>query len=74
MKILIAEDNVDDRKMLKFNLEHHGCEVIEASDGAEGLHLADTKKPDVIVSDALMPVMDGFQFSLCFLLCGLYRR
>jgi len=62
MKILIAEDNADDRKMLKFNLEHHGCEVIEASDGAEGLHLANTQKPDMIVSDALMPVMDGFQF------------
>ncbi|MBI5847948.1 MAG: response regulator [Nitrospirae bacterium] len=62
MKILITEDNADDRKMLKFNLEHHGCEVIEASDGAEGLHLANAKKPDMIVSDALMPVMDGFQF------------
>jgi len=28
MKILIVEDNPDDRKLLKFNLEHHGCEVI----------------------------------------------
>ncbi len=62
MKILIVDDNADDRKFLKFNLEHHACEVIEALDGAEGLHLANVEKPDLIVTDALMPVMDGFQF------------
>jgi CheY-like chemotaxis protein len=62
MKILIVDDNADDRKFLKFNLEHRGCEVIEATNGAEGLHLASVNIPDIIVSDALMPVMDGFQF------------
>lgn len=62
MKILIVDDNAADRTLLRYNLEHHGCEVIEASDGAEGLHLASINQPDLIVSDALMPVMDGFQF------------
>ncbi|HEX2769704.1 MAG TPA: response regulator, partial [Geobacteraceae bacterium] len=61
MNILIVEDNADDRKLLRHTLEHHGCTVIEARDGEEGLDLAIRHKPDIIVSDALMPRMDGFQ-------------
>ncbi len=62
MKILVVDDNPYDRKILRANLEHHNCEVIEAADGQEGLELAQTYKPDVIISDALMPRIDGFQF------------
>lgn len=62
MKVLIVDDNADDRKFLRFNLEYHGCEVLEATNGAEGLHLASLEIPDIIISDALMPIMDGFQF------------
>ncbi|MCE5195494.1 MAG: response regulator [Nitrospiraceae bacterium] len=62
MKVLIVEDNADDRKILKYNLEKHKCEVIEAVDGEDGLKKARTAKPDVIISDALMPKMDGFHF------------
>ncbi len=62
MKILIVEDIADDRRLLRYNLEHHGCEVIEAADGQEGLEMAKAHKPDMIISDALMPKMDGFQF------------
>jgi two-component sensor histidine kinase/DNA-binding NarL/FixJ family response regulator len=61
MNILIVEDNANDRRLLRFTLEHHGCRVIEARDGREGLDLAIRHKPDIIVSDALMPHMDGFQ-------------
>jgi signal transduction histidine kinase/DNA-binding response OmpR family regulator len=61
MDILIVEDNTDDRRLLRCNLEHHGCTVIEARDGEEGLDLATHRHPDIIVSDALMPRMDGFQ-------------
>ena len=61
MNVLIVEDNANDRKLLRQNLEHHGCTVIEARDGEEGLDLAIRHHPDIIVSDALMPRMDGFQ-------------
>lgn len=62
MKILIAEDIKSDRALLRLYLERHGEEVIEARDGQEGLELARTLKPDMIISDVLMPVMDGFNF------------
>jgi len=61
MNVLIVEDNADDRRLLRHTLEHHGCTVIEARDGEEGLDLAACHHPDIIVSDALMPRMDGFQ-------------
>lgn len=62
MKILLVEDNTEDRLVMKYNIEAHGCEVIEADDGEDGLKKALSYKPDVIISDALMPKMDGFQF------------
>jgi len=62
MNVLIVEDNADDRRLLRHTLEHHGCTVIEARDGEEGLDLAIRHQPDIIVSDALMPRLDGFQF------------
>lgn len=62
MNVLIVDDNADDRRILRYTLEHHGCEVTEAKDGQEGLELAKALKPELIVSDALMPRMDGFEF------------
>lgn len=61
MKILIVEDNPDDRLLLKINLEARGCDVIEAANGIEGLALAKEHKPVLVISDGLMPGMDGFQ-------------
>ncbi len=61
MKVLIVEDNASARKLLRLTLEHYGCTVIEAQDGVEGLELAGCHTPEVIISDALMPRMDGFQ-------------
>jgi len=57
--ILIVEDELPMLKALadKFSLE--GFEILEAKDGAEGLAAAIEKKPDLIILDIFMPVMDG---------------
>lgn len=62
MKILIAEDNRDDRKVLRYTVEKHGHTAIEAENGLDALKIARGSPPDLIISDGLMPQMDGFQF------------
>jgi len=62
MKVLVVDDSRSDRKIIRYNFEWHGCEVLEASNGKQGLELAAAEKPDLIISDCLMPIMDGFQF------------
>src|SRR5512136_1318763 len=62
MKILIVDDNPTGRNLLCRILQRQGCEVLEASDGMEGIEISRLHKPDLIISDALMPKMDGFNF------------
>lgn len=62
MKILIVDDSPVGRNLLCRILERQGCEVLEASDGMEGIETARLHGPDLIISDALMPNMDGFNF------------
>jgi len=64
MKVLIAEDNDDSRRLLTKQLQAFGHEVTATADGAEALKHALAQCPDVIVSDIMMPVVDGFQ--LCY--------
>jgi len=68
MKILIVDDNADSRIILRKTLESDGYTVMTASDGAEALRLARDGPPDMIISDILMPGMDGYQ------LCRLWRE
>jgi len=62
MKVLIAEDNKDLRFMLETVLRRRGYEVESAPDGKAALQKALTAPPDVIISDVMMPEMDGFMF------------
>lgn len=61
MKILYVEDESDLREDLIEELEEDGYEVAWAPNGAEGLQLLETFKPDLVISDCLMPVMTGIQ-------------
>ena len=60
-RILVAEDEAYILKMLDFRLKSLGHEVIGAVDGGEALEFASREKPDLILLDIMMPVMDGFQ-------------
>jgi len=58
-KILVVEDNPNNRKLIKDVLTYYGYEVIEATNGEEGINLAREHSPSLIIMDIQMPVMDG---------------
>ena len=60
-KILVADDEQDVRDLLTDILLDSGYEVIEAADGGAALDKATSERPDLILLDVLMPVMDGLQ-------------
>jgi two-component system, cell cycle response regulator DivK len=59
--ILVAEDNPDSRDALRALLEAYGFAVIEAEDGREAVKEAILRRPDLILMDIMMPIMDGLQ-------------
>lgn len=59
-KILVVEDNEQNRVLMRQILTHHGYEVLEALDGLTGLEMARAHMPDLILLDIQMPVMNGF--------------
>ncbi len=59
--ILLVEDNEMNRDMLSRRLERKGYHVVIAVDGAEGVALAQSQKPDLVLMDMSLPVMDGWE-------------
>ena len=61
MKILIVEDNEMNRDMLSRRLLKKGFEIVIAVDGAEGVEKTINEKPDLVLMDMSLPVMDGWE-------------
>lgn len=59
--VLIAEDDADNRELLKVMLEIWNFRVIVATDGREALQLAEKVRPDLILMDVKMPLLDGIE-------------
>jgi len=60
-KILIVEDDRDIVEMIAYNLRADGYEVLSAFTGKDGITLARRERPDLIILDIMLPVMDGFE-------------
>lgn len=62
-KVLVVDDEKPIAEILKYNLEKEGFEVLVAYDGEEAIRLAFKEKPDIILLDIMLPLIDGF--SVC---------
>ncbi len=60
-KILLVEDNEMNRDMLSRRLQRKGYEVVIAVDGGEGVAMAHSQTPDLILMDMSLPVLDGWE-------------
>ncbi len=61
VKILLVEDNEMNRDMLSRRLTRQGYEVLLACDGARGLEMAGSERPDLVLMDMSLPVLDGWK-------------
>jgi CheY-like chemotaxis protein len=59
-RVLVIDDEPDVRWLLRLSLERVGHEVLLAEDGLRGVAMAQKQRPDAIVLDLMMPVMDGY--------------
>ena len=59
-KVLIIEDNENNLYMMRFILQKLGHAILEARDGAAGVELAVRERPDLILMDIQLPVLDGY--------------
>lgn len=60
-KILLVEDNELNRDMLSRRLERRGFLIVMAVDGAQGVQMAEAERPDLILMDMSLPVLDGWE-------------
>lgn len=60
-RILLVEDNEMNRDMLRRRLERRGHEVLVAVDGAEGVAMVERERPDLVLMDISLPVLDGLE-------------
>jgi two-component system, cell cycle response regulator DivK len=64
-KVLLVEDNEMNRDMLSRRLIRRGFQVVFAMDGQQGIDLARSERPDIILMDMSLPVIDGWEATRC---------
>jgi len=62
--VLVVDDHAPDRHLLVTLLQHARHQVLEAGDGAQALQLVRAEHPDLVISDVLLPKMDGYEIVL----------
>jgi two-component system cell cycle response regulator DivK len=60
-RILVVEDTEDNRQIMRDLLSSAGYDLVEAQDGAEGVAMAKSERPDLILMDIQLPVLDGYE-------------
>lgn len=60
-RIMIVEDTADNRQIMRDLLSAAGYDLVEAVDGAAGVELAATERPDLILMDIQLPIVDGYE-------------
>lgn len=60
-RVLLVEDYEDSRAFMNLFLTMQGCKVLNAENGLQAIELATSEKPDLILMDLMMPVMDGYE-------------
>jgi DNA-binding NtrC family response regulator len=60
-KILVIDDDISFRRVLEYNLQEEGYQVLTAASGEEGMRLFDEQRPELVITDMKMPGMDGLQ-------------
>lgn len=58
--VLVVDDNADTRQVVRWMLERWGCGVLEAADGRQAFDVTVESRPDLVLMDLSMPVVDGF--------------
>ena len=60
-KIMIVDDEMHLARILQFTLEHAGYDVVTAFDGREALDSLESEKPDLVILDLMLPIVDGYK-------------
>ena len=60
-RVLVVDDEINIVRLIQVNLERHGYQVETANNGAQALAKIRENRPDLLVSDVMMPEMDGFE-------------
>jgi DNA-binding response OmpR family regulator len=60
-RVLLVEDDPVILRLLEVNFELEGYEVLSAHDGAEGIEMAKAQRPDLVISDIMMPNVSGIE-------------